>query len=100
MKLLPFLLMAGTVLVAQATAQGRGVPRSGHPSLRVLQSYDGAHRLQLLGRPGLRLRVGTRSYRGHGRPSFRQHYYRYYPYRPHYPYRRYYSPRRYYRRHF
>ena len=99
MKLLPLLLMAGTVLVAQATAQGRGVPRSGHPSLRVLQSHDGAHRLQLLGHPGLHLRVGTRSYRGYGRP-LSHHYYRYYPHRRHYPYRRYYSPRRYYRRRF
>ncbi len=98
MKLLSLLLMAGTLLVAQTTAQSR-VVRSGHPALRVLQSYDGAHRLQLLGHPGLHLRVGTRSYRGYGRPLSHR-YYRYYPHRRHYPYRRYSSPRRYYRRRF
>ena len=100
MKLLSLLLMAGTVLVAQATAQGRRVPRAGHPSQRVVQSHNGGHRLQLRGHPGLHLRVGTPFYLGHGRPYFGHRYYKYYPHRRHYPYRRYYSPRRYYRRHF
>ena len=99
MKLLSLLLMAGTLLVAQTTAQGRGILRPGHPSLRALQSVDGAHRLQLLGHPGLHLRVGTRFYRGYGR-RFSHRYYRYYPQRRQYPYRGHYAPRRYYRRRF